>query len=356
MIHLEATRNRDRTLIVQAGKLHPSVSFSRSSSGTGLGNAGLIVTAATNIPRYEYSAKPNYQGLLIEEARTNLLLNSEVLSGGTDNTATFTANTTTAPDGASTADTLVSSGAGTNSYAYNSVTLTADTYTLSTFVKQTASSGTQCGFATSGGDTFFMRYIWATDTINKGSNAIAAGRVLYPNGWVRIWVTGARSSGANIVVRILMSNPTASSAISLYTWGCQLELGTSLTSYIPTGASSVTRSADVLQATLSALGISTTAGTFVIEHDVASGQPLICSGSNVLLASAGGSKVAIAYDGSGWSKSVDGGTVTTSGTALTFSTTLDVGKSSTTSANGHIKRLVWYKTKRANSELQRLST
>lgn len=71
--------------------------------------------------------------------------------------------------------------------------------------------------------------------------------------------------------------------------------------------------------------------------------------------SSGGTKVAIAYDATGWSKSIDGGAVTTSGTPLTFDSTLDIGKSPTGGANRHIKRVSWYRTRRPNAELMRLS-
>ena len=49
------------------------ITFSRASSATFLGSNGLLQTAANNIPRIEYDATGAVKGLLIEEARTNLL-------------------------------------------------------------------------------------------------------------------------------------------------------------------------------------------------------------------------------------------------------------------------------------------
>lgn len=350
-IALSQYKDRDRVLLVEKGRLHNAVSFTRASTATYFNGAGVLVTAAINAPRFEYDGLGNYLGLLIEEQRTNIILQSQSIGNsvwtkagsGTGIAPVVTDNYAVSPDGTTNASRVVLNiASGTTSTDLSQVQPTSNTtvtigstYTLSWWAK------------TNNGATVSINVIGMTGISNIES--------ITPT-WKRYTRTevAVTSSIMSFRVRLRGNEATAKSAdISL--WGLQLELGSVTTSYIPTTTASVTRSADIAKATLSTIGISTTQGTFVIEHDAASGNPLICSGSNVLLASAGGSKVAIGYDGSGWAKSVNGATVTTSGTALTFSTTLDVGKSSTTSANGHIKRLTWYKTKRANTELQALS-
>lgn len=58
-----------------------SVEFSRSSVATYIGSDGLIKTAAVNEARFDFDPVTRVcKGLLIEEARKNLLLNSETLS------------------------------------------------------------------------------------------------------------------------------------------------------------------------------------------------------------------------------------------------------------------------------------
>lgn len=344
MIHLEATRNRDRILIIEDGKLNPNLPFSRDSTGMYLNGSNTIVSAATNVPRFEYSALSLYMGLLLEEARTNLLLNSDgtvaqlnVSSGVSDAAsplATYFTNSIQFPQGHSA-----------TIYGVKFATVTQGlTYTLSVFLKMDDGSAPVVSASSGSGDISMVLF-----------NGIVAGVATHIGGNVyRVSATGTAPASAS--THFAVYSYTNQTRKGLRVSGYQLELASTRTSYIPTAGSTVTRSVDAAQATLSTIGISTTQGTFVIEHDVPSGQPLLYSGSNVILDSSGGTKVAIGYDGSGWSKSVNGAAVTTSGTALTFSTTLDVGKSSTTSANGHIRRVTWYKTKRANSELQALST
>jgi hypothetical protein len=62
-----------------SGTLDSRITFTRGSTATFVGSNGLIQSAAINAPRFDYdpvTLAP--RGLLIEEARTNLLLNSPI--------------------------------------------------------------------------------------------------------------------------------------------------------------------------------------------------------------------------------------------------------------------------------------
>jgi hypothetical protein len=87
--------------------LDPRITFTRASTATYVGSDGLIKTAATNVPRFAHDPVTGEGlGLLIEEARTNLLLYSEQSDNaawGKTNILT-TANAVIAPDGTLTAD------------------------------------------------------------------------------------------------------------------------------------------------------------------------------------------------------------------------------------------------------------
>ena len=343
-ISLSQYKNRDRVLIVEAGRLHNAFSFARSSTAMVMNGVGTLVQVAAGLPRFEYSPAGVYLGLLIEGASTNLVTYSDgdvttyPTRGGVTN-----ATTALAPYFTNSIQFPASSGTG--NYAYKQIDVTnGATYTLSVFIRMNDDSAPRVGGNVSTADMGMVLFgdVYTGATVgNMGGGVYRA----------TLTVTSNKAGTANFGIVQYASNSGKAFRIT----GYQLESAASATSYVPTTSAAVTRSADVVSATLTALGISATAGTFVIEHDVPSGNPLVYSGSNTILNSSGGTKVAIAYDGSGWSKSVDGGTVTTSGTALTFSTTLDVGKSSTTSANGHIKRVSWYRTRRPNAELMRLS-
>ena len=112
------------------------ITFSRASTGTFVGSNGLIQTAASGVPRFDHNpATGESLGLLIEEARTNELLNSDALSTqsvtvtAAARTLSFYGAGTIALSGASTAGPLV----GTGAYPSRSIlifTPTAGTLTL----------------------------------------------------------------------------------------------------------------------------------------------------------------------------------------------------------------------------------
>src|SRR6188768_4016158 len=63
------------------GVLDPRITFTRASTGTYFDAAGVMQTAAVNAPRWDYDpATLQLRGLLLEDQRTNLLLNSATLS------------------------------------------------------------------------------------------------------------------------------------------------------------------------------------------------------------------------------------------------------------------------------------
>ena len=87
--------------------LDPRITFSRASTATFVGADGLIQTAATNVARFDHDPVTRESlGLLVEEARTNLITYSEQLNntGWFKNLVTVSANAGVAPDGTFTAD------------------------------------------------------------------------------------------------------------------------------------------------------------------------------------------------------------------------------------------------------------
>lgn len=63
------------------GSLPSGLTFTRASTATYFDVTGTMQTAATNTPRFDYNPSTHaLNGLLIEETRTNLLLNSATLS------------------------------------------------------------------------------------------------------------------------------------------------------------------------------------------------------------------------------------------------------------------------------------
>ena len=240
-------------------------------------------------PRFDYdpvTLAP--RGLLIEEARTNFMTYSQQV-GGTNwvsSGATSTLNNILAPDGTTTA-TLVTENTAASAHAVfgTSMTLTVATHTASVYIK----TGTRRYVSVRGETITGSLYAWVTlDTqtgaINSNAAVTSASATSVGNGWYRLVLTWANTQGgpaaANIVIAgsDVATAPTTASTLgnsytgtssTFYVWGAQVELGAFATSYIPTVASTVSRSAD--NASMTGTNFSTwynqAAGTFVTDFD-----------------------------------------------------------------------------------------
>ena len=110
----------------------------------------LLRTAAINEPRLEYDASGNPLGLLIEEARTNLVTYSEDFSSGWNNlNSVDVANQAVSPTGEANATLLYPSSSGAFRWIYKTSAHSTSTYTSSVFAK--AQNKTILYLGTSGG-------------------------------------------------------------------------------------------------------------------------------------------------------------------------------------------------------------
>ena len=111
-------RFADNKSLVNATTGQNLVTFTRASSGTFVGSDGVLQTASTDVPRFDHNPTTGESlGLLVEEARTNVLLNSATLStqsvtvAAAANTLSFYGTGTVTLTGVSTAGPLVGTGA-----------------------------------------------------------------------------------------------------------------------------------------------------------------------------------------------------------------------------------------------------
>ena len=111
-------RFADNKSLVDAVTGASLVTFTRASTGTYVGSDGVLQTAATNEARFDHNPTTGESlGLLVEEARTNLLLNSATLStqsvtvAAAANTLSFYGTGTVTLTGVSTAGPLAGTGA-----------------------------------------------------------------------------------------------------------------------------------------------------------------------------------------------------------------------------------------------------
>jgi hypothetical protein len=206
--------------------------------------------------------------LLVEPAATNLCLQSEAfnttwarVSGGTGLLPVITANAVVAPDGTTTAETIVfdrgsaTSGSANFSQVQQVINLaTSGTYTLSVYAKATAA-----------GDVGKQFYIRAKDTLVSGA---------LTSSWVRYTSTETGVAAGN--TSIMIGNRggfTADQSVSVDLWGAQLETGSVATSYIPTTTGTGSRSADVISVSGAVSGsIGQTEGVLYIECESNNGE------------------------------------------------------------------------------------
>ena len=177
------------------------------------GSGDLTFSRASNATRVASNG-------LIEKVRTNFILQSEGFSTASwtkDSGASVTANTTTAPDGTTTADTLTISD---SQYMYQSVTLVAgNPYTISVYVK-VASGTNQFKFNTFGSSNNFTSSAYTATTT-----------------WQRFSYTfTAVGSGSTAIYPILVDGLAGG---SFFIWGAQIETNDIATDYIATTSAAV---------------------------------------------------------------------------------------------------------------------
>jgi len=369
------------------------VTFSRAQSGneaTYVGSDGLIKYASADEPRFDHDPETlESLGLLVEELRTNLIIDSEEfaapISTWTRSGTSVTSNTTIAPDGTLTADT-VSNTPSQSSWIRPSLSLnTSLTYTITLYVKPLTTNKI-ISFEWQGANTF--------DLSNPGP-----GVQTLPNGWYRLTVT---KTGVNAGPAIYIgAYGTTSDSVSFAFWGAQLETGSFPTSYIPTSGSTVTRAAD--EASITGTNFSSwynqNEGTLLTTADYNGNNPgpnnynMIVEGysglsardfscnigasnpnfttrysfTNLDLIPVGGPiptktafKLVGSYSADGSAAVFNGGLVKTTGattSVLTPADAMSIGRrvGSSLFLNGHISRLTYYPKRLPDIELQQLT-
>ncbi len=369
-----------------------------------------LLTAAANVARFEHNPVTRESlGLEIEEGRTNLVLRSEEFDNAawTKTASSITANTVVAPDGSLTGDKWVESSSNEAHWFAQDVSITSGVaYTITIFAKQAERSVLQITSSTSmqGNGNAFQNFDLATGTLGSSLGGKTASITPVGNGWLRCQFTDTASATASGRFIIAVVNSTAATRLQAYQgngfsgifiWGAQLEAGAFATSYIPTVASQVTRSADAASMTgtnfsswyradegtmyaetvspspatgqtyLSAdinaqtrMSMYTNAGAgswFVRDSNVT--QALISSGS----VTAGVSfKMAGAYKVNDFSAAAQGslGTPDTSGVVPAVGAgSFFIGSYSLgAQLNGTVKKLAYYPARLTNAQLQALTT
>jgi hypothetical protein len=356
-------------------------------------------------PRFDYdpvTLAP--RGLLIEEARTNLLLRSDDFANAAWSVinATITANATASPDGTINADLVTYTGGASNG-PRQLILASAGAKTYSFYVKN-SSGARYFQILTDGSVQSFANYDIQTQTTGTVGTSVSAVSIINAgNGWYRLTMTATDAIATNVYIGLVASLTAGwsagASSGAFFVYGAQLEAGAFATSYIPTVASTVSRSADV--ATMTGTNFSSwynqSEGTFVVSFDALVSANT--TAANVLSAwqsfndinriwmwngapgvvrntvNSGGVnsseltgativantpfKAAATYRVNDYAFATNGGTVATdaSGALPVGINLLGIGQRGDTQEflNGHIRQIAYYNTRLPNTQLQTLT-
>jgi hypothetical protein len=241
---------------------------------TALPYLATTTAARIGIPQ-AYDAYEDCFGVLAEPAATNLVVRSEEF--GTTWTipsaGSVTSNTTTAPDGSTTADTWTAAGAA-DAIRQTLGASGTTARTVSVYAKKNNVDYIKFGisdFAANAGEYYFN-----LNTGTAASSSVAGDATINSqsitavgDGWYRlqVTVTFATSHSPTYIAILPTQSDSGDSANTdaLYLWGAQAESGSVATSYIPTLGSTVTRAVDAITVACSSIPYSTTKCTGYID-------------------------------------------------------------------------------------------
>jgi hypothetical protein len=228
-------------------------SFTRASDGYYQNSDGTLTLFGSG------ALRRGDRGVLIEGARTNLLLQSQTFDNAswTKSATTITADATTAPDGTTTADKLVEgSGGSFHTMSQNATAGAAAAFTFTIFAK--ASERTFLYMQMDAGAAMpadrFAYFNLGTGAIGTTQANTTALIQALANGWYRCSITAtADADGGGVTCKLITAqngstiNYSGDGTSGIFIWGAQAENAASFpSSYIPTTTASATRAADVL--------------------------------------------------------------------------------------------------------------
>jgi hypothetical protein len=236
--------------------------------------------------------------LLVEPSAQNIMAQSETLSvsgNWTQTNVNVSGGAIASPDGLASGTLLVAtSGSAEHNISRSAATTVASgaVVTTSCFFKAHGTNNFAQlivgGFAFSPSNSFANFNLSGNGAITTGTYS-SAFIENYGNGWYRcgFTATAAASGTPGCIIRPILASGTARNpnfagdgVNGVYAWGVQVETGSVATSYIPTTAAAVTRSADVINLSGAVSGcIGQTEGTIYAEVDVRSftdGNRIVC--------------------------------------------------------------------------------
>ncbi|WP_376957745.1 hypothetical protein ABNQ39_11490 [Azospirillum sp. A26] len=260
----------------------PAGVITGSSSKWVTDKAGLLTSVAAGTPPIDYDpVTAALRGLLVEEARTNLLTYSRTRSNAawSKTRCTISENSDTGIDGTAAADRIVADGTGAFVNTTQAVSGSGSTrYVYYDVLKP--GTLTQAGLRLQVGSSSYVGKVFdlSSGTVVANTDASApAGFGIVPlyGGYYLCWISDTTASGFTAPAGFtylaaagsIGSSPSAGTYI--ITDGAQLEAGAFPTSRIVTTSSTVNRAADVNSLAVSNIpGWNASEGTIYVEADM----------------------------------------------------------------------------------------
>lgn len=271
----------------------PRVAVTRPNAATRWDAAGLLETVPAGVLRIDHDpATGNCLGIRREEARTNLRTNSRQPTASTG--TVLGTSTAIAPDGL--AVTSIEDDPATSGEHYvNDLAVavtTGQTFVQSVFVKAMPGAERQVVLRVAG--SVAGNQSLAFNVSDTACSATSAPSYPYGiqkclNGWWRIWISYTAASdvpAATFRVQLYKNNASVyqgEAGKGLFLFGRQVEVGDSVSSYIPAGASAATRAAESIWMPVSAM----VEGTLLVT--CAPTDPVTASGNRSHLSLSDGS-------------------------------------------------------------------
>lgn len=393
-----------------SGRPHSLLTETRATTATYVGRDRLLATAANDTLRYDHNpATGAPKGVLIEPSATNLLTYSAEIDNAswTKSGSTITANSAVAPDGTTTADSLIEDGTAGVSHRVTKggITVTnGQPYIFSVWAK--ANTRSVLNLVISDGTASWARKFDVSagtsdvEDVASVSAATVYGMEQWANGWWRCWV-GVTMTATTSSCQIRLNNAgdtyAGDGTSGLFVWGAQFELTSALypSSYIATGAATATRNADAVSIQTSAIpGNPSSQGTLFVDATaigLVSASVLELNNNSTtervaLIINSGGSPAAFIVDNNVTQANLAIGAAVVAGTSFKIGTSyalndiaasrdgsspstdtsatmptitqMQIGRRSdgATLFNGHVRRVAWFSRRLTSAELQTLTT
>lgn len=210
-----------------------------------------------------------WDGVTQTKAEENLLKYSQDFDNAVwgQTSVTITANTTTAPDGTTTADSLVTANGSSGLWYLQQIPAVAAPALFSIYAK--ANTANHIGVAL-GNSGVFAGVDLSTGTVTLQGSGYVVTTTLIGGGWYRVTVAvagggdRARIFASTTPITVANQPVTGDGTSGIYIWGAQLEQRSQATAYTPTTDQPITKYQPVLQTAAS--------GAPRFDHDPVTGE------------------------------------------------------------------------------------